>query len=945
MRRSLFILLFFTSLAPLARAQSGCPSTTAIGSIACSMTAGQWVHIANSTQTGFNSGNVLQPPAGGSATEFADKAQYNPVNDTLMFLGGSHTTTTTNCDSTLFVSYTDSTNTWSNTNLNSPCPTYTGSFACTGASGNCANLGHAYQDNTIDPATGNFFYREYGAVNVSIYKQSTQAWSSLPNFEPSCSSGSSCTEGGLEWFPDRNSLVLVDGTAGVFECVFSGSNSNGTPCSSWTQIACTGFNSCSGMEDLYNRMGPYQNFAVYSKMCRCIAMGGGGTTFVATYGATANWSIKNAAPFTLDQAAAGGGNAWVIDPISGLFLVADVGSCYVWTYNPQTDTWTQVSVEPQCPTAENGVADIITFPWTNYDVTEWVYQGEAGSNGSIYLYKNSSVANGDFTYRCYLAGSFMCNALSTSGDIAGAYGSVSGNCCAGSTAMAIDTSNYPANAGSMVCAIPANATGDDPCSDFFQNFSTTKTLFFSDNSTFYVQAAMWMDTAYLADEPANGEGQKQFILGSGDPNTCTTGNTSTCQTSCTYAEIVMLNDMYRGNPSGFPTLYQNCGDYAPLSTPISTSWNPNNYLLEPNEPSPYCLQYLNPTGGQPGSTFFSPYGTCEAYPTGQWWSFEIEVALGAYNSGDQSYDNSHISLWIAPLGQSYNQPYASYTYNIHDQSHLGYGKIWLLTYDTGATSWAGNYKVRWAELIGSTSFIPAPQTDAAGNTSVVLSPSSENFGSVNVGSSSAPVTFTVTNNNSASATSAYVSLGGSDPSDFSFSSNTCGTSGSMTTLSGSGATCTVNVTFTPGASGSRSATLNFNYSGADSASPQTASLSGMGIAPQVATPTFSPVAGTYPGTQMVTISTSTGGATICWEIGSAPTTNGAGTCTSGNTYSGAFTISSSEILYAIGTKSGDTDSSTASAAYTITVANPAPAAGMFAHIFNEFEHFYKSGLW
>ena len=274
--------------------------------------------------------------------------------------------------------------------------------------------------------------------------------------------------------------------------------------------------------------------------------------------------------------------------------------------------------------------------------------------------------------------------------------------------MAIDTNVYPANGGSMVCAVPANSTGDDPCSDFFQNFSTTKTLSFSDNSTFYVQMEMWMDAAYLADKPANGEGQKQFILSSGDPSSCTTSNTTTCQTSCTYAEIVMLNDFYRGNPSGIPQLYQNCGDYAPMSTSISTSWNPDNFTLQNNMPSPYCVQYLNPASGQPGSSFFPPYGNCVAYPTGQWFSVEIEVSLGAYNTSDQSYDNSTVNLWVAPVGQAYQQPF-NYKMNIHDQSHLGYGKIWLLTYDTAATSWAGNYNIRWAELIGSTNFIPAPQ--------------------------------------------------------------------------------------------------------------------------------------------------------------------------------------------------------------------------------------------
>jgi hypothetical protein len=87
--------------------------------------------------------------------------------------------------------------------------------------------------------------------------------------------------------------------------------------------------------------------------------------------------------------------------------------------------------------------------------------------------------------------------------------------------------------------------------------------------------------------------------------------------------------------------------------------------------------------------------------------------------------------------------------------------------------------------------------------------------------------------------------------------------------------------------------------------------------PTVANPTFSPSAGSYTGAQSVTISTSTPGATLCWQVGSPPTTNGAGVCTSGTTYTGPVSVNSSETLYAIGTLNGDSDSAVVSATYTI----------------------------
>ena len=104
--------------------------------------------------------------------------------------------------------------------------------------------------------------------------------------------------------------------------------------------------------------------------------------------------------------------------------------------------------------------------------------------------------------------------------------------------------------------------------------------------------------------------------------------------------------------------------------------------------------------------------------------------------------------------------------------------------------------------------------------------------------------------------------------------------------------------------------------------------------PAVATPTFSPVSGTYISTQSVTISSTTGGAVICYTTdGSTPTTNGAGTCTHGTTYSAPVTVASSLTINAIATESGFTDSIIASAAYTITgtVSTPtfAPVGGTY----------------
>jgi hypothetical protein len=88
--------------------------------------------------------------------------------------------------------------------------------------------------------------------------------------------------------------------------------------------------------------------------------------------------------------------------------------------------------------------------------------------------------------------------------------------------------------------------------------------------------------------------------------------------------------------------------------------------------------------------------------------------------------------------------------------------------------------------------------------------------------------------------------------------------------------------------------------------------------PVVATPTFSPAAGTYSTAQSVTLSDATSGATIYY------TTNGTAPSTSSTQYTGPITVSSTETVQAIAVATGDTNSAVASAAYTITstVATP-----------------------
>jgi hypothetical protein len=102
-----------------------------------------------------------------------------------------------------------------------------------------------------------------------------------------------------------------------------------------------------------------------------------------------------------------------------------------------------------------------------------------------------------------------------------------------------------------------------------------------------------------------------------------------------------------------------------------------------------------------------------------------------------------------------------------------------------------------------------------------ITPSSNNFGGITQGQSSADVTFTVQNTGNVTSGTPTVALTGTNAADFGIGGiNTC------TAALAAGATCTVQVHFSPGTSGIKSASLQVT---AASTTTGTATLSGNGL--------------------------------------------------------------------------------------------------------------------
>jgi sugar lactone lactonase YvrE len=223
------------------------------------------------------------------------------------------------------------------------------------------------------------------------------------------------------------------------------------------------------------------------------------------------------------------------------------------------------------------------------------------------------------------------------------------------------------------------------------------------------------------------------------------------------------------------------------------------------------------------------------------------------------------------------------------------------------------------------------------------------FGSQSVGSTSAALPVTLTNSGNAAvyfynpskvdsapgrsassmakaqgATSFDSPIGGgigTITGDFAIASGgTCNFSNGLA----AGASCFLNVTFSPTVAGARIGTITLYTDEPFASYTATVQLSGTGVqATTVATPVISPATGTFSNYQTVSITDSTTGATICYTTttGTTPAASN-GSCTAGSTYSGSFSMGAGTNIQAIATLAGSTNSAIASATYTLQAAPP-----------------------
>lgn len=142
--------------------------------------------------------------------------------------------------------------------------------------------------------------------------------------------------------------------------------------------------------------------------------------------------------------------------------------------------------------------------------------------------------------------------------------------------------------------------------------------------------------------------------------------------------------------------------------------------------------------------------------------------------------------------------------------------------------------------IQSTTLVGRSVTSAT----LTITPNMHPFGGVGLGSSSTPQTFTIRNTGGSPSSIPGISLTGNDANMFSISNNLC------TAVVAPNGTCTVDVTFTPGTTGMKAATLQASTSVGTGGS---ATLTGTGLNPPALS--ANPITGTFANTVVATSST------------------------------------------------------------------------------------------
>lgn len=316
-------------------------NVTVLQSLAADMVAGDWVQV-----TGITGLSTSLFVAGSTNTlDWMDKGCYDPINKQIRFIGQGH------IQDLRWHQYDETTNTWSN--LSDPPWD-------DGGSGAPSFLGHGYQHNAMDPATGDEFFRRYGSVGLTHwFNRSGGTWSQFNGL----GSGGFAV-GAVEWLP-------TIGTQGGLVYIASDSLRR------WDRANQT-------LDSTQTIPVGRQNhpIAVRSVPNNIVLFGGGdGDNNLYSVAASGSITTRTACPIGMGISQ----SVTTACPVSGDLLV--INGSTARQYDVAGDSWSTLTFSgaPSFPTFGTGGEKVIAIPIAEYGVIAFLF----GGTPAMWLYKHA----------------------------------------------------------------------------------------------------------------------------------------------------------------------------------------------------------------------------------------------------------------------------------------------------------------------------------------------------------------------------------------------------------------------------------------------------------------------------------------------------------------------------------------------------------------------------
>jgi hypothetical protein len=318
-----------------------------LSDLAAQMKPGDWRELNTSGLTSGFLETTGGDPCCKSILQYTDKAAWDPKSEQFFFVGSPH------MNPFKFIIYSAQTNSWRSEGLPLTCMTTTDLNLICGA--------HGYEQNTIDPINGDFYYK-VRSRNIYRYNLQYQRW--LPirpmpeNVVPYPGHANA-----IEFFPDIGKLAFSTGAGG------SGLFLYDTATTQWSRVMA------------YMQVGFLHNVCSYNPVHKCLVYGGGNDN-MNFFRLDADETVTQIASSPTNIRVEG--DLFTVDPVSGKHL-AFTGANSFYEYDVPADKWTQVNASVPISSGDR-ITLVVATPISNYGVIMFLRHTNPPK---VYLYKHA----------------------------------------------------------------------------------------------------------------------------------------------------------------------------------------------------------------------------------------------------------------------------------------------------------------------------------------------------------------------------------------------------------------------------------------------------------------------------------------------------------------------------------------------------------------------------